>query len=137
MPVRKDAASLAWPIEINKLIMPLIKSANPKAFSENIRREMHAGKPQKQAVAIAYSEAQAAKKSHGSDAGESVITKHPSNTSTQGGIESHSSHSAKRSRAYHESTVEPTYTRPSSTKMTRAEHQLNNEEDMSEKGHKL
>lgn len=35
--------------------MPLIRSASKKAFSENVRREMHAGKPQKQAVAIAYS----------------------------------------------------------------------------------
>jgi hypothetical protein len=35
--------------------MPLIHSKKPKAFSENIRREIHAGKPQKQAVAIAYS----------------------------------------------------------------------------------
>lgn len=40
--------------------MPLVKGAKAKTkkgFSENIRREMHAGKPQKQAVAIAYSEA--------------------------------------------------------------------------------
>ena len=35
--------------------MPLIKSKSKKAFSENIRREMEAGKPQKQSVAIAYS----------------------------------------------------------------------------------
>jgi len=35
--------------------MPLVKSGSKKAFSENIRREMQAGKPQKQAVAIAYS----------------------------------------------------------------------------------
>ena len=35
--------------------MPLIKSKSKKAFSENIKREMEAGKPQKQAVAIAYS----------------------------------------------------------------------------------
>lgn len=35
--------------------MPLIHSKKPRAFSENIRREIHAGKPQKQAVAIAYS----------------------------------------------------------------------------------
>ena len=35
--------------------MPLVKSSSKKAFSENVRREMHAGKPQKQAVAIAYS----------------------------------------------------------------------------------
>lgn len=126
--------------------MPLIKSAQPKAFSKNIATEMHAGKPQKQAVAIASSEARAARRSHGSDAGESTTTKHPSNTSSANPKSGksyvmqpmpHSSHSARRSAAYHESTVEPTYVRPSSTKMTRAEHQLNNEEDMSEKGHKL
>jgi hypothetical protein len=35
--------------------MPLKKSASKKAFSENVRAEMHAGKPQKQSVAIAYS----------------------------------------------------------------------------------
>jgi len=35
--------------------MPLIKSKSDKAFKENIRREIEAGKPQKQAVAIAYS----------------------------------------------------------------------------------
>jgi len=116
--------------------MPLIKSSNPRAFSENIRREMHAGKPQKQAVAIAYSEARAARKSHGSDAGESTMTRHPSGTSTQGGMKPHSAHAAKRSEHYH-STIAPAFVRHSSTKMTRSEHQLNNDEDMSEKGHKL
>ena len=35
--------------------MPLIKSSSKKAFQENIRREMKAGKSRKQAVAIAYS----------------------------------------------------------------------------------
>lgn len=38
--------------------MPLIKGKKAKTkegFSENIRREMDANKPQKQAVAIAYS----------------------------------------------------------------------------------
>lgn len=35
--------------------MPLNKSKSKKAFSENIKAEMKAGKPQKQAVAIAYS----------------------------------------------------------------------------------
>lgn len=35
--------------------MPLIKSASKKAVSKNIRTEMKAGKPQKQAVAIALS----------------------------------------------------------------------------------
>ena len=43
--------------------MPLKKSASPKAFKENIKAEVKAGKPVKQAVAIAYSEAKAAKKS--------------------------------------------------------------------------
>ena len=35
--------------------MPLVKSKSPKAFKENIKREVQAGKPVKQAVAIAYS----------------------------------------------------------------------------------
>ena len=43
--------------------MPLIKSKSKKAFSENIKREMEAGKPQKQAVAIAYSVKRKAKPS--------------------------------------------------------------------------
>ena len=34
--------------------MPLIKSTTPKAFKENIKAEVKAGKPVKQAVAIAY-----------------------------------------------------------------------------------
>jgi hypothetical protein len=34
--------------------MPLIKSTSKKAFGENIARERAAGKPIKQAVAIAY-----------------------------------------------------------------------------------
>lgn len=33
--------------------MPLVKSGSKSAVSENIRREMRRGKPQKQAVAIA------------------------------------------------------------------------------------
>ena len=33
--------------------MPLVKSASKKAVSQNIKTEMAAGKPQKQAVAIA------------------------------------------------------------------------------------
>jgi hypothetical protein len=34
--------------------MPLVKSPTPKAFRENVKAEMKAGKPVKQAVAIAY-----------------------------------------------------------------------------------
>jgi hypothetical protein len=35
--------------------MPLKKSSSKKAFKSNIKEEIKAGKPQKQAVAIAYS----------------------------------------------------------------------------------
>ena len=35
--------------------MPLKKSSSKKAFKQNIKAEIKAGKPQKQAVAIAYS----------------------------------------------------------------------------------
>lgn len=34
--------------------MPLKKSASKKAFSSNVKKEMQAGKSQKQSVAIAY-----------------------------------------------------------------------------------
>jgi len=45
--------------------MPLIrgdKAKTKKGFSTNVKREMDVGKPQKQAVAIAYSEAGEKKK---------------------------------------------------------------------------
>jgi hypothetical protein len=118
--------------------MPLIKSTSKEAFGKNIKAELAAGKPLKQSVAIAYSE----KRSAGSDAGESTVTKPPSNASTIGGNPGkgtvhHSSHRAAASDHYHKNTVESSYVRPSATKMTKTEHQLNNEEDMSEKGHKL
>ena len=35
--------------------MPLNYSKSKQAFNQNVSAEMHAGKPQKQAVAIAYS----------------------------------------------------------------------------------
>ena len=43
--------------------MPLVKSAGKTAFRKNIKAEIAAGKPQKQAVAIAYAvKREAAKK---------------------------------------------------------------------------
>ena len=48
--------------------MPLVKgkaAKTKKVFSENVKREMDAGKPQKQAVAIAYSEAREGKRKKG------------------------------------------------------------------------
>ncbi len=54
--------------ELKEIIMPLVKgkkASSKKGFSENVKREMHEGKPQKQAVAIAYSEARRGKKKKG------------------------------------------------------------------------
>lgn len=47
--------------------MPLVsgeKAKSKEGFSSNVKAEMDAGKPQKQAVAIAYSEAGEHKKKH-------------------------------------------------------------------------
>lgn len=52
-------------IRTEKEIMPLVKGPKAKTkegFSSNVKKEMEAGKPQKQAVAIAYSEARGGKK---------------------------------------------------------------------------
>ncbi len=40
--------------------MPLVKSTTNTAFRKNVKAEMAAGKPQKQAVAIAYATKRAA-----------------------------------------------------------------------------
>ena len=42
--------------------MPLIKSTKPADFKKNIKTEVKAGKPVKQAVAIAYAEKREAAK---------------------------------------------------------------------------
>ena len=88
--------------------MPLIKSTSKKAFGENIARERAAGKPEKQSVAIAYSEKREAAKG-----------------------EHHSEHSAKRSQHYHEVVVGRTDR--GSTKMTRRVGQKDNNEEQDEK----
>jgi hypothetical protein len=42
--------------------MPLIKSKSKKALSENIATERRAGKPEKQAIAIGFSEQRQARR---------------------------------------------------------------------------
>ena len=76
--------------------MPLIKSTSKAAFGKNIAREMKAGRPQKQAVAIAYSEKRSARKA-----------------------EHHSDHSRQRSDHYHSRVIEGTAIDHGPTKMTR------------------
>lgn len=95
--------------------MPLIKSTSKQAFTKNVKREIAAGKPPKQAVAIAYA------------------TKRDAASKDT----SHSRHSAQRSEHYHNKIVEPTKIMRGATKATVARGQLQNQEDMDEKGHKF
>lgn len=55
--------------------MPLVKSASRKAVSTNIKREMDAGKPHRQSVAIALSVADRAKKGSKAKKGRSAKAK--------------------------------------------------------------
>jgi len=88
--------------------MPLMKSKSKEAFAHNVKAELSAGKPLKQSLAIAYSEKrEAAGGSH------------------------HSEHSRQRSEQYHRE-IAATEVRPSARKMTRTEHQLDNDEDSDE-----
>lgn len=55
--------------------MPLVKTKSAKAFQENIKREIAAGKPQKQAVAIAYDVQRRAHKADGGGLYENIHAK--------------------------------------------------------------
>ena len=80
--------------------MPLIKSTSKKAFATNVKKEIAAGKPQDQAVAIAYATKREARKmAHGT--------------------EHHSDHSKRHSEHYHKNIVEATPIDRGVTKMTR------------------
>ena len=82
--------------------MPLTKSTSKGAFAHNVKAEIDAGKPPKQAVAIAYAtKREAQKMAHGT--------------------EHHSAHSKKRSDSYHSNVVKGQTVKTSPNKMTRAQ----------------
>jgi len=87
--------------------MPLIKSTSKQAFGKNIATEMKAGRPERQAVAIAYSEKRSAQRA-----------------------EHHSDHSANRSRHYHSAVIEATPIDRGARKMTRQAAVRGKDEEM-------
>ena len=91
--------------------MPLIKTTTKQALGKNIATEIKAGKPPKQAAAIAYSEQR--------EAAKGKATPH------------HSSHSQKRSEHYHKNIVATQITR-GAMQATKAKSQLKNDEDAGE-----
>ena len=68
--------------------MPLVKSASPKAVGENIKIEEAAGKPRKQALAIALSVQDKAKKRKNTL--EAVYAKHMASAEEEGEIKKES-----------------------------------------------
>lgn len=102
--------------------MPLIKSTSKRAFGENVAAERRAGRPQKQAVAIAYAVKREAQKRTAKR--------------MRSGTENHSAHSAERSKHYDSSikNVKATRVQRGPAKMTQARSLWRNDEDWDEKG---
>lgn len=106
--------------------MPLMKGKSKGAFEHNIRAEIAAGKPPKQAVAIAYSVKGERKDPKRNPADTSAGVSGPNRKMEK--AEHHSMHSAKRSEHYHKMVAAQKVV-PGKMKMTRAEGQLINPEE--------
>lgn len=72
------------PVLDGNVNMPLIKSASKQAFKKNISKEVAAGKPIKQAVAIAYATKRAAQHPHHSRHIEELGSAYESNSVSSG-----------------------------------------------------
>lgn len=70
--------------------MPLIRSGSKEAIGENIRTEMAAGKPQKQAIAIAYNVKREAEKKASDAEAERRRKRAPKNDDPEGEHYEHS-----------------------------------------------
>jgi len=83
--------------------MPLTKSSSKKAFSHNVSKEMHAGKPQKQALAIAYAVKRKNRKAHGGEMNEKL---HPHAKYAEGGMVDRSQERLPREEQEHDHMIE-------------------------------
>ena len=83
--------------------MPLIKRKSQKAFEHNVKAEMHAGKPQNQALAISYSVKRKAKKASGG----MVESGSKDMNMAHGGKAFSSQYHSKKDRHYNEKGINP------------------------------
>lgn len=83
--------------------MPLIKGKSDRAFSQNVRTEMHHGKPQDQSLAIAYNmKRKAQKMASGGDCYAHGTPDCPTCHAEGGFIGSHQSPSTSKDQEHHE-----------------------------------